>query len=270
MGHYRGIASAYIIIGMLALVGGAVSINYRVNSITPYLYSLDPNPGPIQTEAEKRLAQLAEMRLLDSDSDGINDFDEEYSYSTSAYLADTDSDGVNDKVEIDSGENPICAQGKVCEQTRTATVDTDSTSAQSMNDLALDDPDKLREQLIALGIPKTVLDQVNDDDLVEVYASVSSDYSNTNITTTPIDANANIDTTVTSTDPYADLLPDTTDTSAASVYTYEDFQSLKAEDIRKLLVSSGVAESDLSELDDATLEQLFQDTLKEQATTTTQ
>lgn len=263
--HYRNIASAYIVIGALALIGGAVSIHYRVNSITPYLYSLDPNPGPIQTEAEQRLVELSEMRLLDSDSDGLNDFDEEYTYGTSAYLADTDSDGVNDQTEINTGDNPICAKGVVCEETRTAVADTDTTTT-SLNGLAVDDPDKLREQLVSLGIPKNVLDQVNDDDLLEVYSSVAADYTNSNSTVSNIDPNANIDTTATNTDPYANLLPteDGENSNITSAYTYDDFQNMGADDIRKLLISSGVAESDVSQLDDATLEQLFQESLKEQ------
>lgn len=261
--HYRGIASAYIIIGALALIGGVVSLNFRVKSITPYLYSLDPNPGPIKTEAQKRLDKLAEMRLLDSDSDGINDFDEEYTYNTSAYLADTDSDGSDDKTEIDNiqnGDDPTCPQGTTCEQTRTANVNSVTTNTnQAITSLNTNDPVQLRAQLEQLGISKAVLDQVSDDDLISVYSSVSADYSQTN-------SNTN---TVNSADPYADLLPSQTNSNLASAYTYDDFANLKADDIRKLLISSGVSSDDLNQLDDATLEQLFQQALKDQQASTT-
>lgn len=271
--HYRGLAASYLIIGILALVGGAVSLNYRVKGITPYLYSLDPTPGPIQTEAQKRLQELADMRLLDSDSDGLNDFDEEYTYTTSAYLADSDSDGIDDPTEIAAGDDPTCAEGKTCEQTRTANVNATSTTNQSITTLPTDDPDELRRQLVALGIPKSVLDSVSDEDLVAVYASVSTDYASTQ-TATPLDPNQNVNSATTNeaADPYSNLLVNTNaaNSNVSTAQTYEDFKQLKADDIRQLLITSGVSADDLNQIDDATLEQLFQQALAEQATEQTQ
>lgn len=268
--HYRGLASAYLIIGILALVGGAVSLNYRVKGITPYLYSLDPTPGPIQTEAQKRLQELADMRLLDSDSDGLNDFDEEYTYNTSAYLADSDSDGIDDPTEIAAGDDPTCAEGKTCEQTRTTNVNAISTTNQSITNLPTDDPDELRRQLVALGIPKSVLDSVSDEDLVAVYSSVSTDYDSTQ-TATSLDPNQNVNSESTNeaADPYSNLLVNTNteNGNVSTAQTYEDFKQLKADDIRQLLITSGVSADDLNQIDDATLEQLFQQALEEESQT---
>jgi hypothetical protein len=45
----------------------------------------------------------------------MNDWEELNFYETSPYLPDTDSDGTNDKTEIDSGTDPSCPKGQVCE-----------------------------------------------------------------------------------------------------------------------------------------------------------
>ncbi|HQL52942.1 MAG TPA: hypothetical protein PLX01_03040 [Candidatus Magasanikbacteria bacterium] len=48
------------------------------------------------------------LKSIDTDGDGLSDWDELYVYKTSPYLADTDSDGINDKDELDKGMNPLC------------------------------------------------------------------------------------------------------------------------------------------------------------------
>ncbi len=272
----RNIALAYLSIGFIALVGGVASVYFRINSVTPYLFSLDPTPGPIKTEAQKRLEKLAEMRTLDSDSDGLNDFDEEYAFSTSAYLADTDSDGTDDKTEIETGEDPKCAKGMVCEQTRATTnVNAVASVSQPLTSLNTDDPAVLRDQLQQLGISKAVLDSVSDEDLLAVYSSVAADFSANANTNAPLNANANINTNVTPTDPYAALLPASnanTNSGVASSFNLEDFANLKADDIRAMLITSGESAEDLEQIDDATLEQMYQQVLAEQTAeqTTTQ
>ena len=54
------------------------------------------------------------LRARDTDSDGLNDFEEIYVYKTSAYLADSYSDTSSDKDEILAGEDPNCPRGIVC------------------------------------------------------------------------------------------------------------------------------------------------------------
>jgi hypothetical protein len=59
-----------------------------------------------------------ELRLqrIDTDGDGISDWDELYVYNTSPYLADTDSDGVSDYDEIFVYKtDPNCPTGADCE-----------------------------------------------------------------------------------------------------------------------------------------------------------
>jgi hypothetical protein len=54
------------------------------------------------------------LKQIDTDQDGLSDYDEIYIYNTSPYLEDTDSDGILDKVEIDMGEDPLCPIGVDC------------------------------------------------------------------------------------------------------------------------------------------------------------
>jgi len=273
--HFKGFMWAYITLGVVAIVGGVISLNFRITDVERTLFALDPNPGPVVTESTKQLEKIAEMRLLDSDSDSLNDFDEQYTYGTSAYLADTDSDGVDDNTEITTGQDPNCATGLTCTTTRTAAtvgeVTSVTDSATGVTDLATDDPAELRRQLAALGIDQSVLDQVSDEDLITVYSSVAADYGSatlgtTTTETTEADPNANINTAVTGTDPYADLLPDTnTNTSSVSATTFEDLQNLSAAEIRELLAQSGVSSEELDQIDDASLEQLYAEILAEES-----
>lgn len=274
--HFKGFMWAYITLGIVAIVGGVVTLNFRIGDVERTLFALDPTPGPVVTKAQQELEKIAEMRLLDSDNDSLNDFDEQYTYGTSAYLADSDSDGVDDQTEITTGEDPNCAAGATCLTTRTTAAIEDitanrGTTAPGVTDLLTDDPTALREQLAALGIDQTVLDQVSDEDLVTVYSSVAADYGSlrttaTNATTAAVDPYANINTTVTETDPYADLLPDTNaTTNSVSASTLEDLQNLSADDIRTLLIQSGISSDELDQIDDATLEQLYAETLAEQS-----
>lgn len=70
-------------------------------------------PAPVSTVlfADER----TRLQKIDTDHDGLNDYEELEFYNTSPYLPDTDSDGVGDKEEIDAGGDPVCAEGLVCE-----------------------------------------------------------------------------------------------------------------------------------------------------------
>lgn len=94
----------------LALIFGAVRIGQNLK--------LTFIPGATDSQGSEATKDSAldevKQKLQDSDSDGLNDWDELNVYGTSAYLADTDSDKLNDYDEIKKGSDPNCPQGKEC------------------------------------------------------------------------------------------------------------------------------------------------------------
>ena len=58
--------------------------------------------------------EMTRLQSIDTDQDGLNDYEELYFTETSPYLEDTDSDGIEDKAELDQGLDPLCPEGQDC------------------------------------------------------------------------------------------------------------------------------------------------------------
>lgn len=73
------------------------------------------SPAELVKQTAKQDAEaLAKSQSIDTDKDGLSDFDEITIYKTSPFLADTDGDGLSDKEEIEAGSDPNCPEGKDC------------------------------------------------------------------------------------------------------------------------------------------------------------
>lgn len=264
---------AYVIVGLLAIFGGLYSVNYRIKGIAPYLFSLDTT-AENTNGSDQRLEEIAQLQLQDTDADGLNDFDEVYVYKTSQYIADSDSDGINDKEEVQKGSDPNCATGQDCVTTRpVAVTDTAETAGASeeLDFLGKDlTPEELRAELAKMGIEQSLLDQASDEDLQAVYESVSRDYvaaqqatnQNTNTESNPA---TDVQINTNETDPYAEILPDTSELPADSIFQYdsiEELRNLTPAEMRSLLEQGGMSKEDLDSIDDATLQELFNQTLE--------
>lgn len=143
-----------------------------------------------------------ELKLLDTDSDKISDWDELFIYSTSPYLEDTDGDGLSDYEEIFTYKtNPNCPEGQVCTGT-VVSAELDDVSGTSTEDLStiMDDwstyydselgADKLpsdlqpeavsaqyvREILLDNGFTQENLDKISDEELLKLYQEVLADF----------------------------------------------------------------------------------------------
>ena len=143
--------------------------------------------------ADQQAQQDAALKSVDSDKDGLNDYDELNTYKTSPFLEDSDSDGVLDKVEIDRGQDPNCPVGKDCSgsiltnptgvttssdavavigiisPTSTASAPVQTITASSTASVLPSDAASLRQVLLQSGMDQTMLDQFSDQELVQAY-----------------------------------------------------------------------------------------------------
>lgn len=198
---------------------------------------------------------LESLRDKDTDQDGISDYDELYVYHTSPYLTDSDSDGVSDKDEIDRGGDPNCPAGQTCSRQTTNTNDATAVtnSGDLTNGLLTDGSDLTADQLRSIlrdaGVSETDLSEVDDATLLALYQQTLAEQEGaTTNTNSATNAAATVNTN-----------------SASGTVTYDDLKNLSIDDIRYLLVQSGVPEDQLNQVDDDTLKQIYLDSLDQNA-----
>lgn len=142
-----------------------------------------------KNESSQNQQQDEALKNVDTDKDGLSDYDELNIYKTSPFIEDSDSDGVLDKVEVDRGQDPNCPIGKDCsgsvltnpvatdntDKNNTASITpatditTNSSSASSSESLLPTDAASLRQVLVESGMDKTVLEQFSDSELLQAY-----------------------------------------------------------------------------------------------------
>jgi hypothetical protein len=240
------IVSALVFIGFSAMVLGVFQIFGTISSpLSSKEESGDTSQNAL-VNSDSEYDQLVFLKEKDTDQDGLNDYDELYIYGTSPYVADSDSDNISDKDELDSGNDPNCPKGETCIITTVATEpDTDvaDTTTSTTSNLSAAE---LRDTLKQLGAPANIVDAMDDETLKTVYEET--------VVETGIDPqNLSGETD--------DLAP--TETASQEI-TVEALQKLDAAQIRQLLLSSGVSEADLSQVDDETLELLYSQALQEE------
>jgi len=125
------------------------------------------------------------LKNKDSDSDGLNDWDELNVYHTSPYLKDSDGDGYDDNAEVTGNEDPNCPRGQSCSAAANATAEEElfndlapsegAAPTPAPVDLANLTPQQLRELLLATGqVTADQLEQVDDATLMELYRDTLS------------------------------------------------------------------------------------------------
>lgn len=174
-GLSRGRKTAFIflvVFSALALGMGALKI--RNAMYAPFALN-DEIPNTLNEQVDTVTA----LHYRDTDGDNLNDFDELYVYNTSPYLLDTDSDGLSDKQEIQSGTNPLCAEGRDCAaDVQPAAPATSTPDLGGIYDEAflysLSDPAELRRLLKSYGIADEVLNKVSDKELLKMVGDMIS------------------------------------------------------------------------------------------------
>jgi len=119
---------------VLLLVFGILAVSLGVLQMRNAIYlPFAEKPLSSNIVAVNLLGEKTRLQTIDTDQDGLNDYEEIEFYNTSPYLADTDSDGFDDKVEIDRGTDPLCPEGAKCAAAETAAVVNASSNQTDFN-----------------------------------------------------------------------------------------------------------------------------------------
>lgn len=102
------------------------------------------------------LKTMQELKLKDTDHDGISDYDEIYVYKTSPYLGDSDSDGLSDAEEIAKNSDPNCPQGKNCIDAQATVPQTSTTTTEGLLGASIAPPTPQPAQPIAGSIEEFI------------------------------------------------------------------------------------------------------------------
>ena len=111
--HQRLSLGVFIVIGLSTIILGFFRINKAIE--LPFRRA-----GTLTFKSAAQLDQerTQKLRESDTDTDGLNDYDELYVFRTSPFLEDSDSDGYNDGAEVASESDPNCPVGKTCRQAK--------------------------------------------------------------------------------------------------------------------------------------------------------
>ena len=134
------------------------------------------------------LQESLDLKVRDTDQDGLSDWEELNLYNTSPYISDSDSDGFTDKEEIESNSDPNCPKGSNCNLENNTSLDTtieDKTlnTEQTYEDIDTESElsnilngganvDVLRELLKTAGVDENLLDQMSDEMIMKSYEEV--------------------------------------------------------------------------------------------------
>ena len=210
----RSQKTGFVLLFVFSLLTVGLSfLQIRNNIYNPFAVKI--SQAEIDAVESLQYDENTKLQQIDTDQDGLNDYEEMNFYTTSRYLPDTDSDGLGDKQEVNSGSDPLCPEGQVCTQEVFATPTTSETnispllssvqtpeeillSNQAQNttgigtlgtqDISslLSDPSSLREMLAKTG--KITLDDlkgIDDATLVEMAKNLFSSQFQASTTTTP-------------------------------------------------------------------------------------
>lgn len=203
-----GVFSIVIIIFGFASFSSSINDPFSYKNITPQ-DSLNSQKNSNSNNSclngdcsnEKLDSSNLDLKLIDTDGDGLSDWDERFIYQTSQYLEDTDGDGLTDFEEVITYKtNPNCPEGQECSgsfvqqsnqnnlnnnqvddfynylNSTSSPLNTNTTSNQVPSELQGDniDIDLLRKTLIENGVDKKDIDNVSDEDLLRVYQEALS------------------------------------------------------------------------------------------------
>ncbi|HBK34792.1 MAG: Ig domain-containing protein [Candidatus Uhrbacteria bacterium GW2011_GWE2_40_58] len=211
---------------LLVFLGvGGIVLGFRsfgTNLSRPFDLQIAENAGnPFLTSSQEEEQAKQAQKEKDTDSDGLNDYDELYVFKTSPYLSDTDSDGFDDYTEVYSNNDPNCPLGADC------------------TSLALD--------------VEAVEDTTTVDSLLGVFSEGDTALQDLSTISVGGETGGETDIDISVGTGEVDL------TTEEGVLTY--FQSLSLEEVRALLIEAGMSQEQLDQISDELLQELFQEAL---------
>lgn len=197
--------------------------------------ALEKNAGS-GTSASPDSQEILADKSLDSDGDGLNNFEEVAQYGTSAYLIDTDSDGVGDAKELTDGTDPTCPEGGDCEVARVdgdgTTTDAEGAFNELTPTLTGDNGTELTRtdmeaELTKRGVTPEQLAELTDQEVSGLYLEVVQ----------VADSGADVVTNV--------------------EQTTDELISLPIDQKRQLLIDAGIPQADVDSLSDEEIDALM-------------
>jgi len=176
-----------------------------------------------------------QLKNQDSDLDGLDDWSEINVYSTSPYLSDSDGDGISDKQEILKGTDPTCPEGVDCaaivsSQPQVVNEITNLNSIiQNLGEADMQTIIQAEQDLLS---SKTTLAQlgINNPELQNMFDQLRGSSASQS-------GNLNAD---------------------AKNQIISNLQQLTPAQIRDELIKNGMDKATLDQIDDQTLQQMFQ------------
>jgi hypothetical protein len=215
---------------------------FRIKS---YIYG--PFSVSKKTFSTAKEEELLLLKKRDTDSDGLNDFDEMYLYKTSIYLEDSDSDTFSDKEEVEAKTNPLNPESTPVNKriiTESPIEELVLKPASLKEEIT---PQEIRDILINKGgLSKEFVDKIDDNTLLRLYNETKKELG---FGFKDLEKNGPFNLGLGTENPLAII--------------NSIFQNFDAKEIRELLISAGIEKELLDKIDDQTLKNLFSEILKQ-------
>ncbi|PLX26510.1 hypothetical protein C0581_04220, partial [Candidatus Parcubacteria bacterium] len=199
-----GQKTGFVLLLVFALLAvGLTFLQMRNTIYSPFVIHISREE--IEAREAFEFDETTRLQQIDTDQDGLNDYEELFFYETSRYLPDTDSDGLDDKTEIDGGTNTLCPEGQACGVTGFDDLSTSTDpiisplleKSNTASDILLEsqfnggglnapgtpdintmisDPAVLRQMLISTGqVSEEDLSEISDEQLMAMAQQLAQD-----------------------------------------------------------------------------------------------
>jgi uncharacterized protein YxeA len=248
-----------VVVGIAALIFCVYEMAYGIMNPFSFLNNSGSQNTATTTNANDSL------KNMDTDGDGLSDYDETYIYNSSVYLEDTDGDGILDGQEVKNNTDPSCPQGQTCStgynfgassSGTTPTLVSTPTISSANIDIAT-----LRQMLVQGGMNKADVDELTDAEIMQMYQEVLSENSDLASQVSEVGISVSqASSTVSSTQSFT--VPSTVDTSDLQIKSLDDMKNLSGAQIRALMIKNGASTDLLSQISDDDLKEMLLEKIK--------